>query len=145
MTNKPPPPNHPSSTSSLPPSDSISHEQPVVGSANDASWLVSFTAAMVPFVGFCYGHSRGATTRVVEAVVRSPVGVYGLLALPLCTLAMEKCIYDTVQAAQGIDPGAHRPLTGGFPSGGAALGSLNLIPVQDRNLLTFQRRKTTVP
>jgi hypothetical protein len=67
-------------------------------------WFISFAAAMVPFTAFCYGHQRGMTTRVVEAVVRSPVGVYGLFALPFLSLGMEKCIYDTVEAAQGIDP-----------------------------------------
>jgi hypothetical protein len=93
-------------------------------------WVVSFAATMVPFVGFCYGHSRGMTGRAVEAVVRSPVGVYGLLALPFCTLAMEKCIYDTVQAAQGIDPNFRPKDRGGFPSGGAELPSFSLIAVR---------------
>jgi hypothetical protein len=93
-------------------------------------WFVSFAATMVPFVGFCYGHSRGVTVKAVEAVVRSPLGVYGLLALPFCTLAMEKCIYDTVQAAQGIDPNVAPKDRGGFPSGGAALPSFSLISVR---------------
>jgi hypothetical protein len=44
------------------------------------AWVYSFGAAMIPFTAFCYGHSRGVTGRVVERVVRSPVGVYGLLA-----------------------------------------------------------------
>jgi hypothetical protein len=85
---------------------------------------------MVPFLGFCYGHSRGMTARAVEAVVRSPAGVYGLLALPFCTLAVEKCIYDTVQAAQGIDPNVRPKDRGGFPSGGADLPSFSLIAVR---------------
>jgi hypothetical protein len=93
-------------------------------------WAVSFAAMMVPFLGFCYGHSRGATGRAVEAVVRSPLGVYGLLALPFCTLAVEKCIYDTVQAAQGIDPNVRPKDRGGFPSGGAELPSFSLIAVR---------------
>ena len=100
---------------------------------NDKAWLYSFGAAMVPFTAFCYGHSRGATGRVVEAVVRSPVGVYGLLALPFVTLAMEKSIYDTVQAWQGIDPNVRPKERGGFPSGGAELPSFSLIPVQRPN------------
>ena len=73
-----------------------------------------------PFCAFCYGHSRGVTTRVVERVVKSPVGVYGLLALPFVTLGMEKSIYDTVQAWQGIDPNFRPADRGGFPSGGAS-------------------------
>lgn len=101
------------------------------------SWFISFSAAMVPFCAFCYGHSRGVTTRVVERVVKSPVGVYGLFALPFVTLGMEKSIYDTVQAWQGINPNFRPADRGGFPSGGAELPSFSLIPV--RNL----RRKLT--
>ena len=100
-----------------------------------SAWIVSFSAAMVPFCGFLYGHSRGMTVRAIEAVVRSPVGVYGLLALPFCTLGMEKCIYDTVQAAQGIDPRVRPADRGGFPSGGADLPSFSLIPVQTKSLI----------
>ena len=94
------------------------------------AWFLSFSAAMVPFCAFCYGHSRGVTTRVVERVVKSPVGVYGLFALPFLTLGMEKSIYDTVQAWQGIDPNVRPADRGGFPSGGAELPSLSLIPVR---------------
>mmetsp|Transcript_29105 Transcript_29105/g.70185 ORF Transcript_29105/g.70185 Transcript_29105/m.70185 type:complete len:141 (+) Transcript_29105:480-902(+) len=96
------------------------------------AWAYSFGAAMVPFVAFCYGHQRGMTGRVVERVVRSPVGVYGLFLLPFTTLAMEKSIYDTVQAWQGINPNIRPADRGGFPSGGAELPSFSLIPVQDR-------------
>ena len=97
----------------------------------DSAWMVSFAAAMIPFGSFCYFHSKGGTARVVEAVVRSPAGVYGLLALPFVSLAMEKCVYDTAQAAQGIDPTVVPANRGGFPSGGgAALPSLSLVPVQ---------------
>mmetsp|Transcript_8112 Transcript_8112/g.14218 ORF Transcript_8112/g.14218 Transcript_8112/m.14218 type:complete len:141 (-) Transcript_8112:448-870(-) len=94
------------------------------------AWFLSFSAAMVPFCAFCYGHSRGVTTRVVERVVKSPVGVYGLFALPFLTLGMEKSIYDTVQSWQGIDPNVRPADRGGFPSGGAALPSFSLIPIQ---------------
>jgi hypothetical protein len=104
--------------------------------ANDWTWLISFTAAMVPFTAFCYGHSKGMTVRVVNAVVKSPLGPAGLLLLPFCTLAMEKSIYDTVQAAQGIDPTTRPADRGGFPSGGAELfPSLSFIPVQPRNMI----------
>ena len=85
---------------------------------------------MIPFTSFCYFHSKGGTARVVEAVAKSPVGVYGLLALPFVSLAMEKCIYDTAQSAQGIDPRVRPANRGGFPSGGAALPSFSLVPVQ---------------
>ena len=94
------------------------------------AWFLSFSAAMVPFCAFCYGHSRGVTTRVVERMVKSPAGVYGLLALPFVTLGMEKSIYDTVQSWQGIDPNVRPADRGGFPSGGALLPSFSLVPVQ---------------
>ena len=96
------------------------------------AWMYSFAAAMVPFTGVLYGHRIGFTSRVVERVVKSPVGVYGLLALPFCTLAMEKSVYDTVQAWQGLDPNIVPADRRGFPSGGASLPSLSLIPVQKR-------------
>ena len=96
------------------------------------AWMYSAAAAMVPFSAFCYGHKIGVTAKVVERVVRSPVGVYGLFALPIVTLAMEKSIYDTVQAWQGLDPNVVPADRGGFPSGGASLPSLSWIPVQRR-------------
>jgi len=67
---------------------------------------------------------------VVEGVVKSPLGVYGLFALPFVTLGMEKSIYDTVQAWQGIDPNVRPADRGGFPSGGAELPSFSLVPVR---------------
>jgi hypothetical protein len=100
---------------------------------DNVAWMYSAAAAMVPFTAFCFGHSKGMTVRVVEAVARSPVGVYGLLALPFVTLAMEKSIYDTVQAWQGLDPNIRPSDRGGFPSGGAALPSFSLIPVQKKS------------
>lgn len=99
------------------------------------SWFLSFSAAMVPFTAFCYGHSRGMTARVVDRVVKSPVGVYGLFALPFVTLGMEKSIYDTVQAWQGLDPNVRPADRGGFPSGGAGEDFFSVsrfFPLRDR-------------
>lgn len=100
---------------------------------DNKAWVISFAAAMVPFCAFCYGHQRGFTGKAVTRIVQSPVGVYGLLALPFVTLGMEKCIYDTVQAAQGINPNVVPADRGGFPSGGAELPSFSLVAVQPRN------------
>jgi hypothetical protein len=72
--------------------------------AKGVEWFVTFAATMVPFTAFYYGHTKGLTGKAVNAVVHSPLGVYGLLALPFVTLGMEKCIYDTVQSIQGINP-----------------------------------------
>ena len=66
----------------------------------------------------------------VDRVVKSPVGVYGLLALPFLTLGMEKSIYDSVQSWQGLDPNVVPKDRGGFPSGGSLLPSFSLIPVR---------------
>ena len=88
---------------------------------------------MVPLTAFCYGHSRGYTARVVERVVKSPVGVYGLLALPFVTLGMEKSIYDTVQAWQGIDPNVRPKDRGGFPSGAVLNGRIVRMADPGRN------------
>lgn len=105
-------------------------------------WVFSFAAAMVPFTAFCYGHSRGMTGRVVERVVKSPIGPAGLLLLPFVTLGMEKCVYDTAQAVQGIDPNIKPADRGGFPSGGADLPSFSLVPVMKKTdtLMPFVKR-----
>lgn len=102
---------------------------------DNKAWLFSFTAAMVPFTAFCYGHSRGLTGRVLEKMVKMPGGFYGIFALPFITLAGEKCIYDTAQSIQGIDPNTRPADRGGFPSGGASLPSFSLVPIQKRNLV----------
>uniref|UniRef100_A0A7S1DCH1 Uncharacterized protein n=1 Tax=Cyclophora tenuis TaxID=216820 RepID=A0A7S1DCH1_CYCTE len=99
---------------------------------SNSAWMVSFAAAMVPFTAFCYGHSRGMTVKIVEATVKSPLGVYGLFLLPFVSLGMEKSVYDTVQSIQGFDPCVRPADRGGFPSGGAALPSFSLVPVMKR-------------
>jgi hypothetical protein len=113
---------------------STTREQPKHISEYDhrqsSAWMYSFAATMVPFTALCYGHTRGMTVKVVDGILKSRVGGYGLLALPFCTLAMEKSVYDTVQAWQGIDPNVRPADRGGFPSGGAALPSFSLIAVQ---------------
>lgn len=114
------------SSSTLP----VSVVDKISPSRNDSAWLISFTGAMIPFVSFCYAHQRGTTVRVLERVAKSRFGVYGFLALPFVTLSMEKCIYDTLQSIQGVDP-KHVPNNrGGFPSGGGTLlPSFSLVPV----------------
>lgn len=99
------------------------------------AWVFSFAAAMVPFTAFCYGHSKGVTGRVLEKLVKMPGGFYGIFALPFLTLGMEKCIYDTAQCIQGIDPNVRPADRGGFPSGGSSLPSFSLCPVQERNIV----------
>lgn len=90
---------------------------------------------MAPFTLFCYGHSKGVTGRVLERMVKVPGGVYGIFALPFVTLAIEKCIYDTAQSIQGINPKTRPADRGGFPSGGACLPSFSLVAVQKRNIV----------
>jgi hypothetical protein len=99
-------------------------------------WIFSFCAAMVPFSAFCYGHSKGVTGQVLERLVKTPGGFYAIFALPFLTLGMEKCVYDTAQAIQGIDPNTRPADRGGFPSGGANLPSFSLVPVQKTNLVS---------
>lgn len=103
---------------------------------SDKEWIFSFCAAMVPFSAFCYGHSKGVTGRVLERLVKMPGGFYAIFALPFLTLGMEKCVYDTAQAIQGIDPNTKPSDRGGFPSGGSSLPSFSLVPVQKTNIVT---------
>jgi len=135
----------PATASSSPSSSSQPATMADYDPREDSAWIYSFGAAMVPFCGFLYIHKLGMTARVVEATVRSPIGVYGLFLLPFCTLAMEKSIYDTVQSWQGINPQVRPADRGGFPSGGAALPSFSWIPVQPRampRLQTFVSKST---
>ena len=44
---------------------------------------------MVPISAFCYAHHRGLSLTILNGVYRR-TGVYGFLALPFFTLAMEK-------------------------------------------------------
>mmetsp|Transcript_10939 Transcript_10939/g.16418 ORF Transcript_10939/g.16418 Transcript_10939/m.16418 type:complete len:132 (+) Transcript_10939:57-452(+) len=104
---------------------------------DDNAWIFSFGMAMVPFTAFCYGHQRGMTGKVLERLVKLPGGFYGIFALPFLTLGMEKCIYDTAQSVQGINPNTRPADRGGFPSGGADLPSFSLVAVQKRNI--FER------
>lgn len=129
------------SSSSTTPKEPQQTKQPLTmaemdGRSNTA-WMYSFGAAMVPFTAFVYGHSVGMTGWAIERVAKSPVGVYGLLALPFVTLGMEKSIYDTVQAWQGINPNIIPSDRGGFPSGGGNLPSFSLIPVQKKLIPQF--------
>ena len=105
------------------------------------AWVYSAAAAMVPFTAVVYGHSRGVTSRIVERVVKSPVGVYGLFALPILSLAMEKSIYDTVQAWQGLEVPQEvlRALAGHGSSkgGGAPTKQANLIIEQSQDVPWF--------
>jgi hypothetical protein len=88
-------------------------------SRDNNAWIVSFSAAMVPFAAFCYSHQRGFTGRVIEKLAKTKGGIYGIFALPFLTLGMEKCVYDSAQSLQGIDPKMRPANRGGFPSGGA--------------------------
>jgi hypothetical protein len=106
----------------------------------NSAWIFSFGAAMVPLVGFMYGHNRGFTKWAVERIVHSPIGPGGLLLLPFVTLTMEKCIYDTAQSVQGIDPNVRPADRGGFPSGGADLPSFSLVPVLKWETKTVQQQ-----
>ncbi len=99
------------------------------------TWLVSFSATMFPFVAFLYGHQRGVTVRLLERLARTNAGMYGIIAIPIVTLSMEKCIYDSVQSLQGIDPNVVPADRGGFPSGGSNLPSFSLVNVQKTNLV----------
>jgi len=110
---------------------------------SDNAWAFSFAAAMLPFTAFCYGHSKGMTGIVLERMVKMPGGFYGIFALPFLTLGMEKCVYDTAQAFQGIDPNVRPADRGGFPSGGADLPSFSLVAVQKTNIVeSFFSRQT---
>ena len=102
---------------------------------NNYTWFVSFTAAMMPFLGFLYSHQKGVTVKILERLAKTNNGMYAIIALPFLTLGMEKSVYDTVQSIQGINPNEIPEDRGGFPSGGANLPSFSFVPVQKTNLV----------
>ena len=96
------------------------------------SYAVTAGAVSAPFILFCLAHQLNYTEKILTVVYRR-VGVFGFFFLPFITLGMEKSIYDTVQAMQGIE--AHVDLDDGervrsFPSGGSNLPSFSLVDVK---------------
>eukprot|EP01061_Rhynchopus_euleeides_P031341 TRINITY_DN51903_c0_g1_i1.p1 TRINITY_DN51903_c0_g1~~TRINITY_DN51903_c0_g1_i1.p1 ORF type:complete len:113 (+),score=22.39 TRINITY_DN51903_c0_g1_i1:73-411(+) len=97
--------------------------------SKDRAWMLPAAAAMAPFSLFLVAHQRGLTVKLFDAAYRS-FGIPGLLGVPFFTLSLEKSVYDTVNCYQGKDPNeAPEGSTGGFPSGGCALPSFSLIPI----------------
>ena len=75
---------------------------------------------------------KGKLESLVKAVVKSPIGPAGLLAVPFCGMAMEKCFYDTLVSLQGVNPNI-QPETRKmetYPAGGHALPSFSVVPVK---------------
>eukprot|EP00747_Dinoflagellata_sp_TGD_P183620 gnl/TRDRNA2_/TRDRNA2_38597_c0_seq1.p1 gnl/TRDRNA2_/TRDRNA2_38597_c0~~gnl/TRDRNA2_/TRDRNA2_38597_c0_seq1.p1 ORF type:complete len:116 (+),score=13.44 gnl/TRDRNA2_/TRDRNA2_38597_c0_seq1:101-448(+) len=99
--------------------------------------VVAAAAVASPFSLFLVAHRYGLLVKGWE-VVWKYAGVYGFFAVPLCTLSMEKTIYDTVNAVQGIDPNEHptRRAGEGFPSGGHLLPSFSLVAVRRPECIT---------
>ncbi|KAJ9451058.1 hypothetical protein DIPPA_55002 [Diplonema papillatum] len=100
----------------------------------DGAWKLPALAAAAPFCLFLFGHQKGMTIKMFDAAYRW-FGAAGLIGLPMVTLSIEKCLYDTMNCYQGSDPNA-KPEGGGggFPSGGSTLPSLSLIPVNPKGL-----------
>ena len=104
-----------------------------VGPTADDAWKLSASAALVPFLGFCYAHQKGMVVQLFNAAYRL-AGVPGIIGVPMVTLAMEKTVYDTCNCYQGklknappagsIKKGQAMPT---FPHGGHMLPSFSLI------------------
>ena len=67
--------------------------------------VIGACLTIVPNATLWYGIARGKTN--LEALVKTTLryaGVPGLLAIPFCGMAMEKCFYDSLVSLQGVDP-----------------------------------------
>ena len=96
--------------------------------------VIGACLTIIPNALMWYGaiKGKGKLEAFVKAVVKSPVGPVGLLAVPFCGMAMEKCFYDTLVSLQGVNPNI-QPDTRKmetWPAGGHALPSFSVVPVR---------------
>ena len=96
--------------------------------------VIGACLTIIPNALMWYGaiKGKGKLEAFVKAVVKSPVGPVGLLAVPFCGMAMEKCFYDTLVSLQGVNPNI-QPDTRKmetWPAGGHALPSFSVVPVK---------------
>lgn len=67
--------------------------------------VIGACLTIVPNATLWYGLSRGRNK--LEGVVKTVIkyaGVPGLLAVPFCGMAAEKCFYDSLVSLQGVNP-----------------------------------------
>lgn len=67
--------------------------------------VIGACLTIVPNATLWYGLSRGRNN--LEFFVKNVIkyaGVPGLLAIPFCGMAMEKCFYDSLVSLQGVNP-----------------------------------------
>ena len=67
--------------------------------------VIGACLTIVPNATLWYGLSRGRNS--LEGVVKNVIkyaGVPGLLCIPFCGMAMEKCFYDSLVSLQGVNP-----------------------------------------
>jgi len=96
--------------------------------------VIGACLTIIPNAMMWYGaiRGKGKLESLVKAVVKSPIGPVGLLAVPFCGMAMEKCFYDTLVSLQGVNPNI-QPETRKmetYPAGGHALPSFSVVPVK---------------
>ena len=96
--------------------------------------VIGACLTIIPNALMWYGaiKGKGKLEAFVKYVVKSPVGPVGLLAVPFCGMAMEKCFYDTLVSLQGVNPNI-QPDTRKmetWPAGGHALPSFSVVPVK---------------
>lgn len=105
-----------------------------VSLTDPSSWSMGWMCILVPNAVMLFGHYKGKTLHIVNAVLRSPLGVHGLFAVPFIGVAMEKSFYDTALSLQGIDPNKLREdrKHEGFPSGGHMLPSFSMVSIRER-------------
>lgn len=81
------------------------HEVPPTEERYMTPGVIGACLTVVPNATLWYGLSRGRNN--LEGVVRNVVkyaGVPGLLAVPFCGMAAEKCFYDSLVSLQGVSP-----------------------------------------
>ena len=102
------------------------------GKKSDEGAYLGWLAVIVPNAAMCYAHHRGHSATIFNFFLKGNRLPFGLFALPVVGVMMEKCWYDTSLSLLGRDPKARAKGRHEWPSGGHVMPNLSLVAKRDR-------------